>query len=309
MSLTKVCIDNCYRYRKDLLDSFIKQYNKELKYCVRAECKLLNYKIYPKDYNDKDISINIIENDEYDDDEKLYIISLIYNVSNAKLWSDNIILNNAVEHNQFNILLFLHKNGCFLEEITFNNAIISGNLDMIKYLYIANCPYHEHTSCIYAAENNYLEVCKYLKEISFKFDVGTTIAAAYSGKLDCLKFAIDNGCPINEEVFYRAVEGNHINVVKYLVELYKSQQINYTDDDEICRKAVDIDNLEMLIYLHKNGYKISYSSLLLIIYHDDITMLKYVLNINIDNHKLIMYAIKHNSQKCLRYLKQKSCYY
>ena len=48
------------------------------------------------------------------------------------------------------------------------------------------------------------------------WDQKTCDVSAYNGKLECLKFACENGCPHDTETYESAVEGGHRGCVQYL---------------------------------------------------------------------------------------------
>ena len=41
-------------------------------------------------------------------------------------------------------------------------------------------------------------------------------STSYNGHLDCLKYAHENGCPLDEETYYYAEEYGSIVLLKYL---------------------------------------------------------------------------------------------
>ena len=63
----------------------------------------------------------------------------------------------------FDLLKFLHENGCPWNEWTCANAAKIGHFECLKYLHENGCPWHEWT-CFNAAYNGHLECLKYAHE-------------------------------------------------------------------------------------------------------------------------------------------------
>ena len=90
---------------------------------------------------------------------------------------------------------------CEWDEWTINQALIKGNLEMLKYCFSNGCPCDEEESCKQAA-------CK--------------------GHLDCLRFLFDKVKPSREmekDAAIQAVGYVRINILKYLVEERKIPEI------------------------------------------------------------------------------------
>jgi hypothetical protein len=51
-----------------------------------------------------------------------------------------------------------------------------------------------------------------------KWDEYTTLAAVLFQHLDCLQFAVENGCPLNSQCIYASLDGGDIDIVMYLVK-------------------------------------------------------------------------------------------
>lgn len=65
-------------------------------------------------------------------------------------------------------------------------------LDIIEeFQYILS---FNNESCNFAAENNRLDLLKFLHENGCPWNIDTTLGAAENGHLECLRYAIENGC-------------------------------------------------------------------------------------------------------------------
>ena len=69
-----------------------------------------------------------------------------------------------------------------------------------------------------AANNGRLECLKYARENGCPWDENTCTAAALHGYLECLKYAHENGCPWDEWTCEGAAEHGHLECLKYAHE-------------------------------------------------------------------------------------------
>lgn len=75
----------------------------------------------------------------------------------------------------------------------------------------------------------------------------TSTAASY-GKLDALKYLIEENFCFDEETTYGAALFGHLDVIKFLHE-----KENFLIDENTCAKAAEGGHLEIVKYLHENG--------------------------------------------------------
>ena len=102
--------------------------------------------------------------------------------------------------------------------LTTLQASQQGNLDELKRLHEAGCPWDWYSKPTAAARGD-LEMLKYIHENGFEiFPPFTTSWAAREGKLDCLMYARERGCPWRSVSIELAAMNGHTNVVKYMFE-------------------------------------------------------------------------------------------
>ena len=141
-------------------------------------------------------------------------------------FASSYIFGLAIENGSINIIKHLYD----LRFTAEKNCLINKqykNIDTLKYLVLHGCEYDSSTFW-YAAQNNYLDCVKFLHEYTISnssnsrnniWDFYTTLNAAdHEDRLELFKYTCDNGCPIDEEVTYRAVRAGNFEALKYIHE-------------------------------------------------------------------------------------------
>jgi hypothetical protein len=73
--------------------------------------------------------------------------------------------------------------------------------------------------CVQVAWTNNLDFLKWAREVKqCAWDEDTIIDAAAGGKLDMVKYCVENDCPMNADVCSHAALNGHLDVLKYLHE-------------------------------------------------------------------------------------------
>ena len=109
-------------------------------------------------------------------------------------WNE-LTVKTAARRGHFKILKYTISNGCPIDADALNNAVQKGSMDMVKFLFEINCPINEDAlKC--AVQLGSIEMIEYLrKEKRCPWNEETTETAAMSGNNDVLKYLINNGCP------------------------------------------------------------------------------------------------------------------
>jgi hypothetical protein len=107
-------------------------------------------------------------------------------------WGDHTC-SSAAERGHLDCLKFAHEHGALLLVGTPFFALSGGNLECLKYACEKGCPVNEIHSSKAACRS--LEYLQYLHGIRCPMDVYTSIYAARNFRLDCLRFALETGCP------------------------------------------------------------------------------------------------------------------
>lgn len=171
--------------------------------------------------------------------------------------NNSVIVKVLAMYGQFKLLKQAIKNNCKLDKITddpydfylentCNQAVISGNLDMVKDVILRGCKPDKKT-CMIAAEFGHLHILKFLKEYNYNFENEFACnEAAFNGNFKILKWLINNNYPMDDNICDRAASGGHINIIKWLMDNY-----GCTIDEGTCEAAIIWGQLDTLKWLIK----------------------------------------------------------
>lgn len=104
----------------------------------------------------------------------------------------------AAQYGHLACLQYLHEEGCPFNEKELIYAARGGQLECTKYLHLHGCPWHEDVTLEYAVplDRAYRISTRNLdKEQPWSDDWSVAIPA--NGYLECLRYALENGCPVN----------------------------------------------------------------------------------------------------------------
>lgn len=170
-------------YSKILLDNCIE--NKYIKeFASKGNLEMLKYT-----YN------KFIEAKE----QILKLTNLLINYCNQPYITENIwthhILNDAIMSGNMDCVRFLVETNCPINSDVYAMASKCGNLECLIYLHtIYGCLWNEKTT-YNASINNHLDCLKYAHENGCPWDEWTIIASIKSDSLECLEYMHKNGCP------------------------------------------------------------------------------------------------------------------
>jgi len=203
-------------------------------------------------------------------------------VKNQRCQIDSDCSNYAASHNQFEIVKYFYSIDPSLIHGVCNDAIRSGNLDMLKFAY-------KNGSQIDVDDIS----CKDIRILNWLFDnihiqpsIKISGCVAWAGNLECLQFLHRHKFPIlNEKVFANAVSGRNIEMIKWLHDLgcpFDEDATNAAIQDadlkkkggslvilklliewgckmdwDICWTVAQSGDLEMLQYIHTLGYELN----------------------------------------------------
>jgi hypothetical protein len=128
---------------------------------------------------------------------------------------DNRPCERAAEHGHLEMLKYLRSLGCALSGETVTLAIKNGHLDCVKYLHEEEKMVKLNSETMDIALD--LEVMKYLKSVEVPWSEYTCSKAAGAGRLDCLKYAHENGAPWKDSC-HEAAKAGQLDCLKYAHE-------------------------------------------------------------------------------------------
>ena len=133
---------------------------------------------------------------------------------------DKRTINTAACQGNLEMVKYCVVNECPIGEYTCANAALNGHLECLKYLREeAKAPWDFRTAS-WAAENGHLHILEYLVERKYdQFDAYACALAAEKGHLDCLKYLHETAkAPWNYQAVREAHENNHVDCVQYLLD-------------------------------------------------------------------------------------------
>ena len=154
---------------------------------------------------------------------------------------------NAAMNGHLEIVKYLHSNGCPWDRYAYAYAAGNGHLEIITYLHNNGCPWDE-SACANAAANGHLEILKYLHTNNCPWDKWACDDAALNGHFEILEYLHDNGCPWDCSACVNAAANGHLEILKYL------HNNSCPWDSLTCVNAAMNGHLKILKYLHTNGY-------------------------------------------------------
>lgn len=215
--------------------------------CSRKYLEFLKKLNYP-------ILENLVYNDYCDQRNKN---SLLFAVKHDKLdfvkscpmsMVSKKIFIKAIEYGRLEILKHFHGNGSYVPEASTEDE----KLDKLEYDFLSILRdldenyHHSDEFCGIAAQNGYLDVLKYLREIGYNWNDDTALEAVCN--LEILKFLLENGCPYSREVLSCAAEKGCLDTIVYLHENGYAYENYYPH-----RYAANNGHLNVIIYLQGIG--------------------------------------------------------
>ena len=172
----------------------------------------------------------------------------------------------AAFHGRLDILKYLHENSCPWDTGSFYYAVQRNHIDVVKYLFENDRP-RSKDICAVAAEHGHLELLKYLHNNGFPWTHETFMMGVRSGSIDILEYLYKNGCPYDSSVYYHAYKS-----IKAVEWLYKK---GMPWDEYACLNAAYNGCLDIIKYFHNNGYPWNESLCEGAAYSNSLDILKY----------------------------------
>ena len=126
-------------------------------------------------------------------------------------------LNNSIKNKCFENAYWLIEKGIQVDEDILISAIISENLNFVKFIHNKGIPITQYVIPVAAGIGN-LEILEWLMANGGVCDENIVYSASRSGHLNILEWALKNNCPFDYNAYSRAASGNQLNVIKWLKE-------------------------------------------------------------------------------------------
>jgi hypothetical protein len=229
-----------------------------------------------------------------------------------------------VNEKQFECIKFICDNGYvvqpyelahIIEDHTHNHELIEYLLSKMKKPRKKKLLYDEDLdseACDAAAEFADVKLLEKLHKMKLAWGTSTTFAAARSGNIETLQYALENRCPLSQDNMYEghwdldccsvaAAEG-HIHVLKYL------HQKRCHWHENTCSEASANGKLNCLMFAHENGCPWDIETCYEAARNGHIECLKYAYENGCPwNETVWKAASKHGRIDCVKYCIQNNC--
>ena len=204
-------------------------------------------------------------------------------------------------------------------EDSLQDAVHSGDIEVLQYLLDHGCPRDDPLACAAAVSlkdhNKSLEILKFLHEHGVPWNSDTFASAARSGNLNVLDYLKDNECPCDEETLYAAIQNGNIELIKiclcycnpgeracslamthadhdHALEVLKVlRQVEAPWDEDTCAEAALRGNLKGLKWVLEQGCDWSEETFKNAIKSNNIATIEYC----IDNHCPFIERVMYSS--------------
>lgn len=169
------------------------------------------------------------------------------------------LVNIAIYYNQFECLKYLCDTGCHLNHRAYQDAIVAGNMEIIKYIENIEKDFvcDVALTMYLAVRSDNLELVKHLfvdteydfvGEISGEWDV--VESAAENENLEMMKYLINKGCSIMNfwELNTYMIECGNVDILEYVHTIYPE------NDKYVCINAAKNGNLKLLRHMIEHGF-------------------------------------------------------
>ena len=178
------------------------------------------------------------------------------------------ILNSALNNNHTDVFNFLVKKIGSTEADYYREAIKNGYIDMI--IRIHDQGYVMRNACKIAAENNQLDILKWLRLKNYPWNEKVCTAAAKNQNNDLLKWLYENKCPWHTYTSYAVAKSGNLEMLKWL------EESGCPFGENILSKASRSGNLEMVKYLYEKGFKINRNIYNHVIYSNNLKLIEWI---------------------------------
>jgi len=236
-----------------------------------------------------------------------------------------LLFNNIFNKEKFNYFDIYYKIINY-KILNYNDLIyessLKGHLEVIKFININNIYNKINYAFIVAAYNGNLDIINYfIHEFNYIDIIDINFALIYSSgrcDLEIIKFLINNGADIhynNEYALEVNIKNNRIDIVKYLLDLYKN--IDNLLINLLVKLSSDNSHLEIFKFLINkfklySNYSIFKISLFYHIEKRNFNFIEYLTHNYINNYEIndlaLKYSIKNNHYDIIKYIINESVY-
>lgn len=217
---------------------------------------------------------------------------------------DNYAYCAAAQYGHLDIMIYLHEHGCPWQCNAYKYAARGGQLECMKFLFQECCPWDPEATLEFAVSQHFQYVSFYnqLHNIDHPWTDDWSIQPPVSGYIDCLRFALENGCRTGYGTCNAACRYGLLDCLQLL------HQYNVPWSYTTASDAASHGHLHCLMYLYENGCPMDESSAEYAAWSGHLDCLRYIIEqdgLNIDD-TLLNAAAESGNVDCLSYLVEHS---
>jgi len=200
----------------------------------------------------------------------------------------------AAQYGHLSLLQYLHEQGCPWDWRALVFAARVVQLRCMQYLHTHGCPWDERVTMEFSGYY-YDHYARYFEYPPWFDDDPLVIPK--DGYINCLRYALDNGCPISKRACEVVVHFNHLSCLLLL-----HQRGAHWDAAVTCA-AASTGNLDCLTYLHDHSCPWDEGALTFAAGEDHFACLCYALENGCDHHdRSLEEAAQYDHVRALKYV-------
>lgn len=210
----------------------------------------------------------------------------------------------AAQYSHLHVLRYLQENGCPLDYRAMVYAAHGGQLECMKYLHSIHCPWHASVTQEYAICNIDHSSFSLIKGSPSPWTDDYTIKFPEHGYVECLLYALENGCPTNKNSCTIVVEYGLMDCLKLLHQYGAAWDLRTTST------AAEYGRLDCLEFLHENDCPWDGDTTKNAAINGQLNCLRYARNNGCPySDSLLIYAARATNPDCLQFLIEESGLY
>lgn len=156
----------------------------------------------------------------------------------------------AAEHNQLNVMIWMHKHEIPLPDSVDRYASLNGRFEILRWLYRISYPIHS-SSMEFAAQIGRIDIIDWMINIGITVTRNVMCLAALCGQIDTLRWLYNKGYkPHTDVMSYAAINGK-LDTMKWL-HLHHCP----IDFNKVLTLAADNNHTSIIQWLLELGYKL-----------------------------------------------------
>ena len=203
----------------------------------------------------------------------------------------------AAQYGQLNVLHYLHERGFPCDNRVQIFAARGGHLDCVTYLHSIGCSLLSEVTTEFAVPSHYAYLKKHYPSIGSMWAEDFSMVPPQRGYIDCLQFALNNGCPVDRFAIRAAVRYGLLDCLELL------RQYDSHWDTETFAAAAGGGHLACLVYMHNHGSPTSAGAVYSAAANGHLHCLQYLHPLQLTRDFAgASFAAAHGHLRCLQFL-------